>query len=183
MALHRAGWRGHANPLASSLVVALFFDADRTLLDALDLTAGSNSLVAHDFYLGDCRATGAAARGFDYGHDARAWVPALAGLLFLGRNRPPQNQKLSDVLNGRGIERVAQGRPDRLPSFSVVRKNANLDKAMRLERGIGFFDDGGCQTVATDQHDGIKMMCVSPMGFALSWGQCNCGHPRIIGAR
>jgi hypothetical protein len=49
-----------------------------------------------------------------------------------------------------------------------------------LERAVGFFLDGGGQSIASDVDDGIDVMGLGAVDFALGGCECDLGHGTII---
>jgi hypothetical protein len=85
------------------------------------------------------------------------------------------------VLNWGRIEVVGQGLKHGLARHAVIRKNTNLDEAVGVQGGIGFFFDGVGQTAATDHDHGVEVMGFGAVHFALRGGKLDMGHGRIIG--
>jgi ascorbate-specific PTS system EIIC-type component UlaA len=54
---------------------------------------------------------------------------------------------------------------------TVVREHPHFDQAVGIQGGIGFFFNGGGQAVAANHHHGVKVVGISPVDFALGWGQ------------
>jgi hypothetical protein len=72
-------------------------------------------------------------------------------------------------------------KPQVVSRHSVIRKNTNLDQAVGVEGGIGFFFDGVSQAAATDHDHRVKVMGFGAVHFALRGGELDMGHGRIIG--
>jgi hypothetical protein len=85
------------------------------------------------------------------------------------------------VLNGRGVELVGQGGRAWPHGGAIVRKDADLDQAMRLEGCVGFFFDRIGQAVTADHDDRVQVMGIGAQWFALGRGKLYLGHRRIIG--
>lgn len=147
------------------------FLADHAFLGALDQAASGHALVAHDLNLLDFRAAGAALGELQNLDLTRARLAAVLGLgIFLFRNGAPQHEQFTNVLNGCGIELVAQLGVHRFAGFAVVTQHANLDQAVRLEGGIGFLQDRRGEAIAADHDDRVQVVRISPVDFAL--GSC-----------
>jgi len=52
---------------------------------------------------------------------------------------------------------------------------------MRIQGGIGFPFYGGAQSIATDHDNGVQVMRLRTVLFALGGGQLNLRHGAIIG--
>ena len=84
------------------------------------------------------------------------------------------------MLDGRGVELVGEGLQHGLAGDAVVAEHADLDQAVRLERGIDLFFDGRAQTVVSDEDDGIEVVGFGAVNFALGGSECDLGHGTII---
>lgn len=62
------------------------------------------------------------------------------------------------MLNRRCVELIGQRCKHFFAFVAVVTQDANFDQAMGIERHIGFFEDGGCESVVADHDHGVKVM-------------------------
>ena len=79
------------------------------------------------------------------------------------------------------IEFISQCLKHGLACCAVIRENADLDQAVGVQGGISFLFDGGCESIATDHDNGVKVVGFGAVFFALCRGQLNLGHAGIIG--
>ena len=84
------------------------------------------------------------------------------------------------MLDGCSVQLVAQLGVDVFAHGVVITEHTYFDESMRLECGIGFFEDGRRQPVSADHHDGVQVVCVGPQGTTFGGGQFNCRHSSII---
>ncbi|MCY1552095.1 hypothetical protein D9M68_884700 [compost metagenome] len=84
------------------------------------------------------------------------------------------------MLDRRGVERVGQFGQHGLARGAVVVEHADLDEAVRLERGIGFLAHGGGQAVVADVDHGVEVVGLGAVNLALGGRERNGGHGRII---
>lgn len=87
------------------------------------------------------------------------------------------------MLNGRGIELVGQLAEHGFTRGAIVPEYPDFDQAVGVERRFGFFDHGGCQAIATDHDDRIKMVCIGAKNLAFCRSELNLRHTAIIPAR
>ncbi len=86
------------------------------------------------------------------------------------------------MLYGCGAKFFRQGLEHGFPSGTVVGKNANLDQSVGIECGIDFFFDVGGQAVISHHDNGVEVVGLSAVYFALGGSQLNLGHIGIIDA-
>ena len=84
------------------------------------------------------------------------------------------------MLDRRGIEFVGQGLQHGFARGAVVAEDADLDQAVRLERGLDLFLDGRAQSITPHEDDGVEMMGIGAMDFALGGSECDLRHGTII---
>jgi 23S rRNA (uridine2552-2'-O)-methyltransferase len=84
------------------------------------------------------------------------------------------------VLDRRGVQLIGQGLQHGLAGGAVVTEDADLDEPVRLQGGVGFFFDGGGQTVSANENDGIKVVCVGAVHLSLCGRELNLRHGTII---
>ena len=86
------------------------------------------------------------------------------------------------MLDGGGIEFVSQAGEKALAQRAVIRKNADLDQAVGIERRVNFFFDVGSQAIISDHDNRVEMVGLSAVNLALGRSQLNLGHIGIIDA-
>ena len=96
--------------------------------------------------------------------------------------RTPQHQQFANVLYRGCVQRVAEGTQHVFAGDTVVRKNADLDKSVGVQRGVDFFLDIGGQAIIADENDGVEVVGLCAVNFALGGCQLNLRHMGIIGA-
>lgn len=143
--------------LISRSVLTAFLDRLLLGLGALDGAAGGQALIAEHAQLLDFGLL-AGATELEHLDVARTGHAVFVKGLFLFGDRAPQHQQLADVLDGCGVQLVAQLLVDLLAGRSVVAENADLDQAMGIECGVHFPLNGSGQTIATDEDDGVQVV-------------------------
>ena len=98
-----------------------FFQADLARFGAFDLAAARKPLVAKHPQCLDLGALAATLAVFEYLDVARAGHTVFVRRAFLGRQRPPQNQKFADVLDRRGMEFIGQRVKNGFSRAAVIR--------------------------------------------------------------
>ena len=162
-------------------ILALFLDADLLGLGALDRAASGQALVAQHAQGFNFRTLASHFAVFQHLDVAGAGLAVLVNRFLALWHGAPKHQQFANVLNWRGVEFVGQGLKHGLTGSAVVRENANFDKSVRVQRGIGFFFNGGGQAITTDHHDGVEVMGFGAVFFTLGGGQLNLRHTAIIG--
>lgn len=84
------------------------------------------------------------------------------------------------MLDGRGVQFVAQLGIDFFAYGAVIPQHTYFDETMCVERRVGFFEDSRREPISTDHHDGVQVVCVGPQGTTIGSGQFNYRHPSII---
>jgi len=72
--------------------------------------------------------------------------------------RTPDDKDVADVLDGRGIELVADVFAQRRALFALRPLNAHLDEFVRLERTLQFGENAGSEAVTGNGDDGMQGM-------------------------
>ena len=159
--------------------------AGLALFGALDIAACCDAFIAahHDFF-------GLRLAHWDFGgldHRDYAWSAAFTrlgvfGCRFAGarqlaalgpaggpgcRFRLPDHQQLADMLDRRGVQRVADLFVDRNPFFTFVAEHADLDQLMRAKVDLDFGQNGVGQALGADEHDRFERMCLGAQLGAL----------------
>jgi hypothetical protein len=70
--------------------------------------------------------------------------------------RAPQYKELSDLLDGRAVERFRDARQHRLPLITIVVEDPDLDQLMRRECNVDFVNHGRREPMMTDRNDRVK---------------------------
>ena len=97
--------------------------------------------------------------------------------------RAPQHQQFANVLDGRGIQRVAQLLVNGFACAAVVVEHAHFDQPVGVQGGIDFFLYGCSQAVAADHDHGVKVVGIGTVFPAFGWGQFNMRHGAYYPAR
>lgn len=157
-----------------------FLDALLEHLGALDLAAGSQSLVAqHPNHL-DFGLLASALAELEHLHIAWPGHAVFIGHFLLLRNRAPQYQQLTDMLDGGCLQLVGQRLEHGLAGWAVVAEHSDLDQAVGLERCVHLLFDGGGQSVSANENDGIEMVRLGAVHLALCGRELDLGHGTII---
>ena len=85
------------------------------------------------------------------------------------------------MLDRRCIELICQYLENRLATSPVVGLDSDLDKAVRIECSVSFFFYSGCQAVRADHDDGVQVVRLGALVFALGGGKLYLSHVLIIG--
>ena len=113
---------------------------------------------------------------------ARRWASAalLGGsICYLWRDRrlgarrrgSPDDQKLADVLNRRGVELGTYPRKQRLAGVAIVLEDTHLDQLVREQVDVDLVQYGGCQAVMAHAHDRMQPMRLRAEVSALGGSQ------------
>ena len=151
-------------------------------LGPFDAAARCQALVTQHtqgFHLGALAVAGAVFEHFDV---TRAGHAAFDDFLFLLGHGAPQHQQLADVLDGRRVEFGCEGLKQLFAAGAVVRLNTHFDQAVGVEGRVDFFLDTGGQAVRANHHDGVQVVRISAVVFALGRGKLYLSHSPIIGA-
>lgn len=153
--------------ISTRSILVAFFDADRFAFGALDLAARGQALVAKHTQCFDFWALTAAFAEFQHFDITRAWQAVFAHRFFSLRQRAPENEQFSYVLNGRRIQLVGQDLKHGFACRAVIRKYADFDESMGVQGCIGFFFDSSGQAVSADHDHGVKVVGIGAVNFAL----------------
>ena len=117
----------------------------------------------------------------DHFHIARAGHSVFSLGAYLGGFGAPQDQQLTDVLNGGCIEFFGQRGKGSFAHSTIVGHDADFDQSMGIQGGVHFLFYGCGETVGSHHHDRIKVVGERALLFALGGGQLDSGHAGIIG--
>ena len=121
-------------------------------LSPFDLTARCQTLVSQNAQSLDFWPLAAAFAVFQDFDIARTGHAVLIGRIGFLSHGSPKHKKLAYVLNGRRVELIGQGGEHFFAFEAIVPQDTNFDQAMGIERHIGFFENGGRESVVAD-HD------------------------------
>ena len=71
------------------------------------------------------------------------------------------------MLDGCGVELVGQALVNGFAGGAVIAQHANLNQAVGVERGFGFFEYGGSQAVTTNHDHGVEVVGFGAKNLAL----------------
>ncbi len=163
--------------------LAAFLGADFGFrLGTLHIAPRSQTLVAQNAQRLYFRTLPGALAVFEYLEVTRSGHAVLINRTLFLRLGAPQHQQFANVLDRRSTELLGQRLEHGLSFSPVIAKNAYLDESVGVERSVDFLFDVGGQAVAPDHHDGIQVVCVCTMVFALGRSQLNLRHVGIIPA-
>ncbi|CAM2158063.1 hypothetical protein PT2222_40061 [Paraburkholderia tropica] len=105
-----------------------------------------------------------------------ACAGAGQGGLRLGLFRLVDHQQLADVLDGRGVQAVADLFVDRHAFFALVAEHAHLDELVGVEVNLDFLQDGVGQSLGADEHDRFERVSRGTKFGALFGSKSEGGH-------
>jgi hypothetical protein len=93
----------------------------------------------------------------------------------------PEYEQFPDVLNGSRIQFIRKRLEHGFASSTIIRENTNFYQSMSAKGSIGFLFNSGSKSITTDHDNGVKVVSIGAVFFALGRGQLNLGHADIIG--
>ena len=83
------------------------------------------------------------------------------------------------MLDGRGVQAIADFVVDLDARFAFVAEHANLDELVRFEVDVDLFQHGIGQTLRADEHDGLERMGLGAQIGALGGGEFKSWHEKF----